>query len=71
MDGLRFGRLPTSPRFSLEYSGNENAPNGALLSDKACFRSLTNTFEIQAYRTGRDLQIFGNIAVAVTLRLEL
>jgi hypothetical protein len=35
MDGLRFGRLPTSPRYSLECFENENAPNGALLSDKA------------------------------------
>ncbi len=37
MDGLRFRRLPTSPRLSLECSGNENAPDGALLSDKALF----------------------------------
>ena len=52
-------------------SGKENAPLGALLSDKALFRSLTITFEIQAHRTGRDLQILGNIAVAVAHSFQL
>jgi hypothetical protein len=48
-----------------------NAPCGALLSDKALFRSLTITFEVQAHSTGRDLQILGNIAVAVALSFQL